>query len=284
MEWKKIELEDLKKIKRAIGRKFQTGDLSSINLYMWRKAKKLEYFMDDEVLLIRGVEGDTPFIYPPISDNCMRLREEVLQHIERGYIIRAVPEEIYEILRDIVPLKEERERFDYIYEVDKLISLKGRKYHKKRNHLNKFIRSYDFTYERIDESNIHEVIDFQKNWCEDKECHLDKGLSWEMDGIIELLRNYQDLDAVGGLLRVDGRVAAFTIGEEISPDTVLIHIEKGNILYDGIYQGMNKFFLENEFSSYSYVNREEDLGQENLRRAKESYHPCTLLTKYRSAP
>lgn len=284
MKWKKIELEDLKKIKRAIGRKFQTGDLSSINLYMWRKAKKLEYFMDEEVLLIRGVEGDTPFIYPPISDNCKRLREEVLKHIEMGYIIRAVPEELYEILRDIVPLKEERERFDYIYEVDKLISLKGRKYHKKRNHLNKFIRSYDFTYEKIDENNIHEVIDFQKNWCEDKECHLDKGLSWEMDGIIELLKNYHELDAVGGLLRVDGRVAAFTIGEEISLDTVLIHIEKGDILYDGIYQGMNKFFLENEFSSYSYVNREEDLGQENLRRAKESYHPCTLLTKYRSAP
>ncbi len=284
MEWKKIELEDLKKIRKAIGRKFQTGDLSSINLYMWRRAKKLEYFMDEELLLIRGVEEGIPFIYPPISKNIQRVREEVRRHIEKGYIVRAVPKEIYDVLHTTIPLKEERERFDYIYEVDKLISLKGKKYHKKKNHLNKFIKSYDFTYERIDDSNIHEVIEFQKNWCEDRECHLDKGLSWEMDGIIELLKNYHQLNAIGGLIRVDGRVAAFSIGEELSPDTVLIHIEKGNILYDGIYQGINKFFLENEFSSYSYVNREEDLGQENLRRAKESYHPCMLLTKYRSAP
>jgi len=284
MEWKKIELEDLEKIKKTIGRKFQTGDLSSINLYMWRRAKKLEYFMDEEILLIRGIEGDTPFIYPPVSENSRRVREEVLRYIEKGYIVRAVPEDIYRVLQSTVPLKEERERFDYIYEVDKLISLKGKKYHKKKNHLNKFIKSYDFTYERIDDSNIHEVIEFQKNWCEDRECHLDKGLSWEMNGIIELLKNYGKLDAVGGLIRVEGRVAAFSIGEELSPDTVLIHIEKGNILYEGIYQSINKFLLENEFSSYSYVNREEDLGRENLRRAKESYHPCMLLTKYRSAP
>jgi len=282
MEWKKIELDDIKRIKDTIGRKFQTGDLSSINLYMWRKAKKLEYFIDKEVLIIRGIEEDTPFIYPPVSENIHRIKEEVTRYTEEGYIIRAIPEDIYEILRDAIPLREERARFDYIYEVDKLISLKGKKYHKKKNHLNKFIRSYDFTYEKIAKNNIKEVIEFQRNWCEDKECHLDKGLSSEMEGIIELLKNYDELDAVGGLIRVEGRVAAFSIGEELSSDTVLIHVEKGDIFYDGIYQGINKFFLENEFSSYSYVNREEDLGRENLRKSKESYHPCMLLTKYTS--
>ena len=282
MEWKKIELEDISKIKNFIDKRFQTGDLSGVNLYMWRNAKNLEYFIDEDMLVIRGVEEDIPFIYPPVSMDNERIRETVSHHLKDGYLIRGIPEDIYEPLKEDFLFVEERDRFDYLYLVENLISLKGRKYHKKKNHLNHFLKSYDFQYEHITRENIEDVIRFQRSWCQDRECHLDKGLSSEMDGILEVLENYDQLGITGGLIRIDDEVAAFSIGEEITPDTVLIHIEKGDIQYKGIYQAVNKMTLENEFSYLTYVNREEDLGSENLRKAKESYHPHTLLTKYRS--
>ena len=282
MDWKTIDLEGINTIRNFIKNRFQTGDLSSVNLYMWRRAKKLEYLLTKDLLLIRGVEDDNPFIYPPVSESREKIVETVSAYLKRGYILRAVPPSIYEILKESFPLYEERDRFDYVYLVEDLISLKGRKYHKKKNQLNKFMNSYEFQYETIGGQNIDELVEFQKNWCEDRECHLNKGLTSEMEGIIEVLQNYDKLQVGGGLIRVEGRIAAFSIGEVITPDTVLIHIEKGSSQYVGVYQAINKMVLEHEFPSYTYVNREEDLGSESLRKAKESYHPCMLLSKYKS--
>ena len=158
MEWKKVELENIDIIKRFIKNRFQTGDLSGINLYMWRNAEKLEYYLSEDLLLIRGIEGNTPFIYPPVSDSKEKIIEAVSTQLKKGYTLRAVPSSIYEILKESFPMSEEREHFDYIYLVEKLISLRGRKYHKKKNHLNKFIKSYKFQYERVEKQNIDDLI------------------------------------------------------------------------------------------------------------------------------
>lgn len=282
MYWKKIELEDIKVIDEITKGRFKTGDMSAVNIFIWRKGKDLEFSTDRGALTIRGREGETDFFYPPVSDSLEAVRDITEELLREGYLLRGVPESMHGVFTPLCGLSEERDRFDYVYRVRDLIDLKGRRYHKKKNHLNKFIKSYDYTYESIDNKNIHEVISYMKEWCRDRECHLDKGLSDEHYGIVEVLEAYESLPLRGGALRIDGSIAAFTLGEVLTEDMVLIHVEKGSFEYSGIYQAMNKLFLEEEFSDYTFVNREEDLGSETMRKAKESYHPWELLKKYQS--
>jgi hypothetical protein len=84
----------------------------------------------------------------------------------------------------------------------------------------------------------------------------------------------------GGAILIDGKVEAFTLGEPLNQNTVVIHIEKANPTYEGIYPLLNQAFLENEWSGYTYINREQDLGEEGLRKSKESYFPHHMVNKY----
>ncbi len=127
--------------------------------------------------------------------------------------------------------------------------------------------------------NIKELMEFEEKWCQDRECSIYKGLDKESLGIKEIFENYDALQLKGGILRVGGEIAAFSIGEQITPNTCLIHIEKGDIKYQGVYQEMNRIFLKEEFSHLEYVNREEDLGIEGIKKSKVSYNPVMLLKK-----
>ncbi|WP_319370872.1 phosphatidylglycerol lysyltransferase domain-containing protein [uncultured Ilyobacter sp.] len=282
MEWKNIQLEDRERLNEFLQGRFQTGDLTFTNLFIWRIGKNLKYRIIDDILYIKGIEDDREFYYVPLQKHgdFRKIKKEISVLVKNGAVIRAVPEGVRILLDNYFLFKEERDRFDYLYSIEDLINLKGRKFHNKKNLVNKFEKIYEFSYEKINNENIKDVIEFEEKWCQERKCSIYKGLDKESLGIRDIFENYEVLQLKGGLIRVHGDIAAFSIGEEITPNTVLIHIEKGDIKYQGVYQEMNRVFLKKEFSHLEYVNREEDLGIEGIKKAKESYNPVMLLKKY----
>lgn len=182
---------------------------------------------------------------------------------------------------------------DYIYDAQALKTLSGKKYQAKRNFANGFRRLYRWRFEPICESNMEECLQMNDEWCRRNGCGQDFWKNNEFCAVRVALNNYKALDLDGGLLRVDGNVVAFTIGERTSSDTLLVHIEKALTEYRGAYQAMSQEFLgymdgvlrqrENipeGTPAFTLVNREDDSGDENLRKAKREYHPIEIKEKY----
>lgn len=182
---------------------------------------------------------------------------------------------------------------DYIYDAQALKTLSGKKYQAKRNFANGFRRLYRWRFEPICESNMEECLQMNDEWCRRNGCGQDFWKNNEFCAVRVALNNYKALDLDGGLLRVEGNVVAFTIGERTSSDTLLVHIEKALTEYRGAYQAMSQEFLgymdgvlrqrENipeGTPAFTLVNREDDSGDENLRKAKMEYHPIEIKEKY----
>lgn len=168
-----------------------------------------------------------------------------------------------------------RDDADYIYETQKLIDLTGKKYHGKRNHINKFKSIYgdDWNYEPITPQNKQECFAMLDEWAKQNDTDSSKEKSTEVGVARKFLELLEILDLQGGLLRAKGKVIAFTIGEPLRKDTYVVHIEKAFADIDGAYPMINQQFLAHVAGDYQYVNREEDTGSEGLRKAKMSYRP-----------
>lgn len=170
--------------------------------------------------------------------------------------------------------------FDYIYSTEDLIFLKGKRFHQKRNHLNGFLSKYPYEYVEVHSGN-DEAKKLLKEASELLYTHSsDPDLIDEHVEINELIENFDFLGLVAGIILVDKRPVAYSIGERISDDMALIHIEKADRSFSGAYAAINKMFAEHEFSDTVFINREEDMGLEGLRKAKLSYHPIKLGRYY----
>lgn len=174
----------------------------------------------------------------------------------------------------------ERDTFDYIYLSEDLINLSGKKYQPKRNHISYFIKNNDWVYERINKDNIPECLEMSKLWLENSLEEYREELEGELKIIKRVFDNYDELGYVGGLIRKDGKVIAYTMGEPSCKDVFCVHIEKAFSDIRGAYPMINQQFVKNELSQYKYINREDDTGAENLRKAKLSYYPAILAEKY----
>lgn len=175
---------------------------------------------------------------------------------------------------------EDRDNWDYVYLREKLANLSGRKYHGKKNHYNNFKKEYpDYVYEPIAPNNYEECKAFGDEWCE-KRVGGDESLRCELCAIHEAIDNFEVLDLRGGVIRIDGKVEAFSFGKKINDDTAVLHVEKANPEYRGLYAAINKDFAKHAWSDVVYLNREEDMGHEGLRMAKESYNPEFMVKKY----
>ena len=181
---------------------------------------------------------------------------------------------------DILDIFLVRDTFDYIYNSEDLINLTGKKYQPKRNHISYFMKNNNWSYERLTEENIPECLEMSKLWLENSLEEYREELEGELKIIERVFDNYDKLDYVGGLLKVDGRVVAYTMGEPASKDLFCVHIEKAFSDIRGAYPMINQQFVKNELSGYKYINREDDTGAENLRKAKLSYYPAILAEKY----
>ncbi len=178
-------------------------------------------------------------------------------------------------------IEEERNHFDYIYNIKELIELKGNKFHDKKNKVNKFRSLYKYEYVTLTSDLIEECLEFEDYWCEVKECGKYPGLEKERCAILEMLNNFDPLNIKGGLIRIENKIAALTLGEKLLPDTLVIHVEKANPDIPGLYQVINQEFLMYEAGDCTFVNRQQDLGIQGLRTAKISYNPKRFIKKYK---
>lgn len=295
LEFKTLELEDKDLINSYLKINQKSNSESSFtNFYMWRKSYNVKYTVFQENLIVRCGNDDTWWYLPPYGagDLAAAIEEMIATANEMGvqFQLKAVGEEDKKILEELFPERfaftAERENFDYIYDAESLRTLAGRKLHAKRNHLNYFLQNENYTYEPLTADNLAEAAAYLEDWCAEKACDstehtLNEMLICEREAIREIFKVYDKLDCTGALIRLNGAVKAFTLGEMLNSDTVLIHVEKAEHEVRGLYPAINQMFLNNTFPTAKWVNREEDTGDEGLRKAKLSYLPTELWTKYK---
>lgn len=269
----------------------ETSELTFTNLFVWRgHYRPLRREFADCLLVVLQPPGSDPVGLPPVGpgdraaalDELARILLEWsgrarIERVGRAWADAVVDPARYQILPD-------PDQSDYVYRVDDLIHLSGRKYHQKKNHLNQFLNSHDFECRRLDQDLVQSVLAMQESWCRMRECALDPSLSDEDRAVYEALTHFGRLDYQGLALLMNGRVEAFSLGEPLNPDTVVIHFEKANPDIRGLYAVINQRFLQDVWSGFTFVNREQDLGVEGLRRAKESYHPDHMVDKFVLTP
>lgn len=261
------------------------SDYSFVNLWGWSPYYGLEWSFDSDLVWIRQARPDVRYWAPvgawgAISDLGERLRGEL-----RGAAMIRVPEGLLALLEGGVAgrieIEENRGQWDYLYALPDLVSLSGNRFHKKKNLLNQFKKKYDYAYRRLDEGLVERALDMQANWCTWRDCEAEAALDGENKAISRVLHAWDSLaNLEGGALLVEGEMAAYTIGERLTPDTLLIHFEKGDPGFKGIYQAMNQMFAEDMAGTLQWVNREQDLDNEGLRKAKLSYNPTAFIKKY----
>lgn len=287
MDFKPVRAEDKEIINKYLQHvRSRSCDMSFASIYLWRCFYNLKYAEVGDMIVFRSNEEQTSFSFPLGAGNPKEAIDAVLEYCRENKIapvFHSISREMEQYLEEYYPGQFEvhfdRDIADYIYETQALIELKGRKYHGKKNHINKFKKMYDWCYEEITSENIQECIDMLKIWksqnCdpEDLEKHAEICVSEAS------LRKREFLGLKGGLLRVNGKVVAFTVGEKIHPDTFCVHIEKAFADVQGAYTMINQQFLMHEAQDCKYVNREDDVGNPGLRKAKLSYHPVFLEEK-----
>lgn len=195
-------------------------------------------------------------------------------------LIENEKDELNRLYPSLYNFYESRDSFDYVYKVNDLANLEGKKYHSKRNHISYFMKNFDWKYEEINQGNMEECIDMNKKWYELNLERDQNGIENEHEVLDTLFNNYNKFNFIGGLLRVDGQVVAFTFGEKLNSRTFDTHFEKAFADMRGAYPMINMQFALNSLSDFEFVNREDDVGSEGLRKAKLSYYPYKLLEKY----
>ena len=286
--WKSIELSD-KEIIQSYYRqeKSRNCEFTFANNYLWAPHYEIRYAIIDGMLVFLSDEATFSVSFPLGQGNAKETIELLLSYFEekgRTFKMHLVSPEQFARLEKWFPGKFQiaynRDAADYVYESEKLITLSGKKLHGKRNHINKFKELYpDWSYEPITKENTAECIEMAQNWRVQNGCDENEEKSAEFCVTLNALKMREALELRGGLLRADGRVVAFTLGEPGGEDIFVVHIEKAYPDVPGAYPMINQQFVEHECAAYRYINREEDTGAEGLRKAKLSYYPVMMLEK-----
>lgn len=274
--------------------RIEASELSFTNLFMWRYKYQFHYVILENFLWICNIKNDSTYYFSqPIGDysdserlfKSIETLQRLLSDKSMPLIIKKADQRFVEVARRIgfsPTVEEERNAFDYIYDFPELSALAGKKYHKKKNHINNFMKSVpDFTYIPLTPSTLPLLVQAYQNWFDENPREgLEQDYAEEKQAIKEALDHYELLGFNGGMIEIDGKIEAYTLGEALNNDTLLIHIEKANNAIPGLYPLINQLFLQNQIQSFTWINREQDLGLEGLRKAKLSYHPAFFIEKY----
>lgn len=268
------------------------SELTFSNLYMWRHKHRPAWRIWEKCLLIVfQPQGQSPFGLFPVGNGH---KKEALDFLLCELCAATADARVCLVDEKNLKTLPDPERFriepdgnnsDYVYLTQELIALSGKKYHRKKNHLNQFFRkNNNYEYRRLDEDLLDSLLEMQEEWCRMRECVEHPSLSAEDFTIREALSRFGELDYTGCAILIDGLVEAFSLGEPLNGDTVVIHFEKANPAIPGLYSAINNLFCRNSWAHMKYVNREQDLGIEGLKRAKESYYPNHMINKFTLIP
>ena len=268
----------------------QTCDRTFTNIFCWQHLFHTQWTETDGFLIIRAfINGERRAAYilvsqednPPYADILPALEADAakfdqpltlmgLDEAECDTLKRQFPEQFF--------FDRNRDFADYIYNIEDLKTLKGRKYAQKRNHVNKFKLMYNYHYEAITKENITDCVQLEEDWI--SQHAEDDSANSEYLTIQNAFQHFEALHLFGGALYVDGKIVAFTYGSPIRDNIFCTHVEKADIQYEGVYQMINYLFAQHLPEQYKFINREEDMGIAGLRKSKTSYHPAMLAYKH----
>lgn len=289
--FKRPELEDKDLITSYLERDPQRScEGTFVNIYLWSRQYYDKYAIIEDTLVFQNVPDSGVYSYPVGYPEDVKKAIDFLLAYEssQGRALKLVNmlENRAKRLEEWYPgqfeMTYERDWADYVYEREKLATLAGKKLHGKRNHINKFKANHgdNWSYESITDENVEECFQMALKWRTENGCEEDAEKNKEMCVTLNSLRLFKELGSVGGILRVDGEIVAFTIGEPATEkDTFIVHIEKAFSGVDGAYPMINQQFVQHECEGYTYINREDDTGAEGLRKAKLSYRPVFMVEK-----
>ena len=287
IDFKPIKIEDKELITSyflACGNR--DCNLSFVNLYTWQFLTNSCYAVVDNCLIVRFTLDEESIVYTmPVGTGDVKGIIGMLkdQAKAEGHVLRihGVFPEMEEWFNREFPgrfdYRLDRDYFDYIYIRKELAELKGKNFQPKRNHVNKFKRTYNYRYTPLTADMIPHCLELEEKWCEQHGCDEEQSLINERKALNSALRHFDELELTGGALWVDDEIVGFTYGAPVNKDTFAVHIEKADSRIDGAYNILNQEFALHIPEKYIYLNREEDLGLVGLRKAKLSYRPVILL-------
>lgn len=288
IKWKTLEMEDERIIQHYYDMvPIRNCEFTFANNLLWAPFYEIRYAVVEDMLVFISDEAELSVSCPLGKGDLKKAVDALIQYFKekgRPFKMHLVSPAQFEELERLYPgrfqVEYDRDAADYVYESERLISLAGKKLHGKRNHINRFKENFpDWKYEVISEENVEECVAMAEIWREQNGC-MEKGEKHdEFCVTLNALKLHDELGLKGGLIRADGKVVAFSLGEPCGEDMFVVHIEKAFAEIQGAYPMINQQFVEHEAQDFRYVNREEDTGSEGLRKAKLSYRPAFLVNK-----
>lgn len=290
LDFRSVTIDDREAIQAFFDRSvYRNCDYSFSNIFCWKHLYNTTFVIEDGFLYIRfHTKDDYPGYLFPLGEGSIA---EALERVGRDADARRTPLRLYGITRSMAELSEialpgyfhyetDRAWSEYIYNSNDLISLIGKRFQSKRNHINRFIRSYEWEYLPITRDIIPDCQSLYRRWCaENGGCSSEQMLIEECQATQTAFKHFERLGLTGGALRVNGEILAYSYGQPLGSDTFAVHAEKSLYEIEGGFTMINQQFAEHNCSGFQYINREEDLGLGSLRKAKLSYHPAILLEK-----
>ena len=279
-EFEKIDIkhrnnyEELLKVSGLV-----SSEYSFFGLWGWKESEKTEVFFDENICWLKNRRG----MLSPICNPEQEWERIISKYFPGGIELNDVSESLTSILSSLTGVQtiEQRSEWEYVYYIKDLIELKGRAYSQKRAHVKVFEEKHDYVYTPLLKEDFGELIKFQTEWLDrHKNGIIPSVLVEENKAIMNALENWNNFPFFGAYITINDRIAAYTIAEELNDETIDIRFEKAFSEYDGIYQFLNKTFLSRQGKNYIWVNREEDMGDDGLHKAKSSYHPIRFEKKY----
>ena len=261
-------------------------DLSIANLIGWQFLFNTQIAEVDGQLVFRlHFFGDLAYIVPVFDLDVIKALMEDSASMGQPFLMSGVTRQVAEALVEAMPgvfdIDENRDFSDYVYFREKLENLSGKKLQSKRNHINKFLSLYpQYEYKPLTKDMIPACLQLEKQWKagQDDEDQADSQ-NMELRAMTRVFHRWDQLGMMGGTIWIDGELVAFTYGCPINHDTFDVCVEKANVAYEGAYTIINREFVRHLPEQYKYINREEDMGEEGLRKAKLSYRPDILQEK-----
>ena len=263
------------------------------DLFIWKDHYDTQICFADGYLFVKMATfpDKVPMYLAPIGAGDLKaamLRlEEDAQARGIPFAVCAIPEPMIAQIEAALPgrytFTDVVDSADYIYSAEKMMTLSGKKLQSKRNFVNRFRKTYDgrWSYEALTDANRQEAYQFHLHWCETGDnCPNGTMYSGETCAVALALDNREALGMKGGILRLDGAVIGFTMGCPVSEDTYVIQLEKAEATVPGAYAMINQQYAQHNCAGYAYINREDDLGLEGLRKAKQSYQPVQMGKKF----
>lgn len=286
MVFRKVTNCDKEKIYEMYSKQKTYGtEYCLVTLFEWHKDYNLEAAIGDDYICFRLNFKGQLLYFPPLTYSRARFSELLDKLISFGVtkFAEVTDATLPEFCRRNFKIDNDRDMAEYIYLSDSLITLSGKALHSKRNHVTKFLSLYKYEFLQYENSDRDNIKNLLETWITDKNSDDEEFLKtaeFEKNAILNVLDNLEFYNCFADVLKVDNRIIGFSVGEILPTGVGAVYFEKADTTFEGVYAALNNLFASKHFPSVKYVNRQEDIGDEGLRRAKLSYRPRRIFMKY----